>query len=329
MSKQHKIKWRESDTKELNRAVKNFNAKLNRLAKTSNNIILPEKVKVSELKKLINTRQDLTREINMLKRFSKKGSEKAVVIEGNENNLIITKWQKTEMNRRVGIINRKRKERFELLQDLEVYSRGQSLGYKKGDIGMGRVAEHTLKPMNAFTKSMSKGDLRAKWKAIMKESPSDFFTETDYRLKQNYIDTMLRNYNEEDVKDIIEVINNMDIKDFIVKFEQEQDVFDWNYPDEEKYTQYLSTLKSIWTPNKGNEDITMKSNSETLFRYNDKVNIYGKEDLSMLKGVTVENGYIALYQNGNKIGRFSSGEYAYEYIRKRNLVNGLSFNLEK
>lgn len=250
MSKQHKINWRESDTKELNRVVKNFNAKLNRLAKSGENVILPEKVRVSELKKLINTRQDLHREINMLKRFSKKGAEKGVVIEGNENNLTITKWQKTEMNRRVGIINRKRRERYELLQDLEVYSRGQSLGYKKGDIGMGRVAEHTLKPMNAFTKSMSKGDLKAKWKAIMKESPSDFFTETDFRLKQNYIDTMLRNYNEEDVKDIIEVINNMDIKDFIVKFEQEQDVFDWNYPDEEKYQQYLSTLKSIWKPNK-------------------------------------------------------------------------------
>ena len=250
MSKQHKINWRESDTKELNRVVKNFNAKINRLAKANDNILLPEKVKVSELKKLINTRQDLNREINMLKRFSKKGAEKGTIIEGNDNNLIITKWQKTEMNRRVGIINRKRKERFDLLKDIDVYSRGKSLGYKKGDIGMGRISEHTLKPMNAFTRSMSKADVKMKWKAIMKESPSDFYTETDYRLKQNYIDSMLQNYNEEDVKDIINVINKMDIKDFIVKFEQEQDVFDWNYPDEEKYQQYLSTLKSIWTPNK-------------------------------------------------------------------------------
>lgn len=250
MSKQHKIKWRESDTRELNRVVKNFNAKLNRLAKSSDNVILPEKVKVSELKKLINTRQDLQREINMLKRFSKKGSEKAVVIEGNENNLTITKWQKTEMNRRVGIINRKRKERFDLLKDLDVYSRGESLGYKKGDIGMGRTAEHTLKPMNAFTRTMDKADLKQKWKAIMKESPSDFFKESDFRLKENYINTILRNYNERDVVDVISAIENMDIKDFIVKFSQEQDVFDWNYPDEEKYQQYLSTLKSIWIPNK-------------------------------------------------------------------------------
>lgn len=250
MSKQHKIKWRESDTKELNRAIKNFNAKLNRLAKTNNNVVLPEKVKVSELKKLINTRQDLTREINMLKRFSKKGAEKGVALENNDNNLVITKWQKTEMNRRVGIINRKRKERYELLQDLEVYSRGQSLGYKKGDIGMGRTAEHTLKPMNAFTKSMDRGDLKAKWRAIMKESPSDFFKDTDFRLKKNYIDTILKNYNESDVKDVIKAIEDMDIKDFLIKFSQEQDVFDWNYPDEEKYQQYLSTLKSIWIPNK-------------------------------------------------------------------------------
>lgn len=250
MSKQHKIKWRESDTKELTRVVKNFNAKINRLNKSGSNAILPDKVKVSELKKLIGTRTDLQREINMLKRFSKKGAEKPVVIEGNENNLTITKWQRTEMNRRVAIINRKRKERFDLLQDLEVYSRGQGLGYKKGDIGMGRLSEHTLKPMNAFTRSMDKGDLKAKWNSIMKESPTDFFKDTDFRLKENYINSILTHYNEEDVKDVIETIRNMDIKDFIIKFEQEQDVFDWSYPDEEKYQQYLSTLKSIWLPNK-------------------------------------------------------------------------------
>ena len=52
MSKQHKIKWRESDTRELNRAVKNFNAKLNRLIKSGTNVILPDKVKVSEIKEL-------------------------------------------------------------------------------------------------------------------------------------------------------------------------------------------------------------------------------------------------------------------------------------
>ena len=119
----------------------------------------------------------------------------------------------------------------------------------------------------------------------------------------------------------------MDIKDFIVKFEQEQDVFDWNYPDEEKYQQYLSTLKSIWTPNKGAE--TENIEKEEFKMLKERTFIYGKEDLSMLRGIELSNGYIALYQNGRKIGRFSSGERAYVYIRKRNLVNGLEFNIEE
>ena len=74
MSKYHKINWREEDTKELTRVVRNFNAKIQRLSKTNPGItnLLPEKVSASELKNLINTRQDLKRELNALKRFSKR-----------------------------------------------------------------------------------------------------------------------------------------------------------------------------------------------------------------------------------------------------------------
>ena len=129
MSKYHKINWREEDTKELTRVVRNFNAKIQRLSKTNPGItnLLPEKVSASELKNLINTRQDLKRELNALNRFSKRGSETIVEIQENDYGLKTTKWQRTEMNRRVGVINRKRKARLEQFSNIEMKSGGQAL----------------------------------------------------------------------------------------------------------------------------------------------------------------------------------------------------------
>ena len=252
MSKYHKINWRESDTKELNRVVKNFNAKINRLAKKDNTLaaILPEKVKVSELKELIKTRQDLNRELNMLKRFSRKGSEKVVIIPDNDNNLQITKWQLTEMNRKVGLINRRRRERLEKLSNIEQKSRGESLGYKKGDIGMGKATEVSLSPMNAFTRTMSKSDLLMKWKAMMKESQSGFFTEKDFRTRENFIVALERSYNTSDIEDVISAIRKMDIDVFLNQFESEPGMFEFGYPpSQDQYEGYVSHLKSIWLTN--------------------------------------------------------------------------------
>lgn len=253
MSKYHKINWRESDTKELNRVVKNFNSKINRLAKKDNSLvnILPEKVKVSELKELIKTRQDLHRELNMLKRFSRKGSEKVVVIPENDNNLQVTKWQLTEMNRKVGLINRRRKQRLEKLSNIEQKSRGESLGYTKGDIGMGKATEVSLSPMNAFTRTMSRSDLKMKWKVMMKESQSGFFTEKDFRTRENFIVALERSYNTNDIQDVINVIRKMDIDVFLNQFESEPGMFEFGYPPtQDQYDGYVEHLKSIWIPNR-------------------------------------------------------------------------------
>ena len=84
MSRKYKIRWQESDTQELARAVKNFNAKISRIEKKHPELknALPEKMKVGELKNLINTRQDLKREINSLKRFTDKNNKIGLTDDG-------------------------------------------------------------------------------------------------------------------------------------------------------------------------------------------------------------------------------------------------------
>ena len=249
MPKYYKIRWQKEDIEEVNRVVRNFNAKINRLIEANPDIknILPEKVKAKELRALINTRKDLQRELNSLKRFSKRGAEQVVVLEDTEMNVKTTKWQIKEMNRRLYFINRRRKERLEKLSSYEATRSGQKLGYKKIDIGMGTIMENDLRPMKSYTPSINQRDLKKKWYSILSESQSDFYTKRDMKFRENYINTLLQNFKESDISDVVETIKNMNIDEFIERFED----FELAYPpNKEQYEAYLSEIKATWLPNK-------------------------------------------------------------------------------
>ncbi len=248
MSKYHKIRWSKQDTEEINRVVKNFNSKIKRLAKQTPEMasILPDKVSSKQLKELINTRQDLKRELNALKRFSKRGSEQIVNVPNSEYDLKITLWQRTEMNRRIGIINRRRKNRLNELQNIEMTSRGESLGYTRGQLGMGRAEEVALQPMTAFYRTMGNTDLKKRWQSILHQSQSDYFTKRDYQVRDNYITGLKQNYNEDDIKDVIDKIESMDIKDFLNTFNQEGGTFEFLYPNSELESEYINSLRTTW-----------------------------------------------------------------------------------
>lgn len=249
MPKQYNIRWKPSDNDELRRAVKNFNAKISRLEKKNphEKAALPERVTVKQLKSLISTRQDLNREINALKRFSKRGAEDIVTAPDNKYNLKITKWQRDEMNRRAAIINRKRKKRLDEIAGIELESRGEKLGYTRGQLGMGKADEVALSPIRAFTPAMSRQDVKKKYAAIQKESQSSYWRERELRMKANYIKSLEENFNPADIKDVVEAIDEMDFKEFRKIFEAEGGNFELSYPpDAESYQAHLSALKSIY-----------------------------------------------------------------------------------
>lgn len=249
MSKYHKIRWNDADSRELERVVRNFNSKINRLTKKNPEMknVLPDKVTVGQLKELINTRQDLKRELNSLKRFSKRGSEEIIVIPDTEYNLKTTKWQKNEISRRLSIINRRRKARLEQMQELEMKSRGEPLGYTRKELGMGKQMELSFLPLRGFTRHMSQKDLKWKWKTILNESQTDYFTKRDFQLRENYIKSLKENYRDNDIKDVIETIEKMDINDFLQTFQEEGGTFEFSYPpDEEQYKAYLSGVRTTW-----------------------------------------------------------------------------------
>ena len=261
MSEQYNIKWRIQDEEELRRVARNFNNKLRRLVKKNpeNKNILPQfynektdqfesRITVETLKSMIQTRQDYNRQINMLKRFSKRGAEDIVEAPNNEYGSRTTRWQKSEMNRMKAIVNNRRQERLDNLNLVEMMNSQGKLGYTVGQMfGMGLASKNQLQPTNAFTPSQSQTDIKYKFRALQKESRTRYHKDRDKILKENYIRTLEQNYKASDIREVVNKIRGMNPDLFILKFEAKGDAFEFAYPpDSEQYESYLSELKAYW-----------------------------------------------------------------------------------
>ena len=241
--------------------ARNFNDKLRREIKKSpeNKNILPQfynenteqfesRITVTMLHDLIKTRADYNRMLNMLKRFSQRGAEKIVDAPSNDYGTRTTKWQKQEMSRMVGIVNRKRQERLDKLNLVEMMNSQGSLGYTLGQMfGMGLASKNKLSPTKAFTPSQSQTDLKYKFRGLLTESKTTYHQDRDMLLKENYIRTLQENYKTKDIQDVVSKIRGMGSDAFVLKFEAKGDAFEFAYPpDEEQYQNYLSELKGYW-----------------------------------------------------------------------------------
>lgn len=124
MSKSSKIRWRERDTEQLARKVKNFNAKLTRLTKKNPALaeILPDRVSMKDLRGDITNRQEYNRVIKALSAFTEKGAE--AVVTGKQG-VTTTKWQLQQVKKAVAIENRRRKKEAERLKSAPVMIGGK------------------------------------------------------------------------------------------------------------------------------------------------------------------------------------------------------------
>ena len=84
------IRYDEKLEREINRTIKNFNQKIDRLEKEEKALFLPEKITKKELKEDYLTRTDLRRKLRQLQRFGERGAEKLMETEGGA---LITKYE--------------------------------------------------------------------------------------------------------------------------------------------------------------------------------------------------------------------------------------------
>ena len=125
-STQSKIRWQQKDYLSLGRAVANFNKKINELQKQEKKLYLPELKNYKDIKENIQTRSELNRVINSLKRFSKEGAEDLYVTKSGEQ---LTKWERGELGKQIKIAERGLKESAKALE-IPMKS-----GYSKAQMG--------------------------------------------------------------------------------------------------------------------------------------------------------------------------------------------------
>lgn len=126
MPKYHKIRWRATEKKELARLAKNFNAKIDYHLKKNPALkgVLPEKVKVKDLKADIITRKDLNRTLDKLSSFSKRGMEKAVTNDKGEQ---ATLFEIEQAKKNVRRLNAQRRAEQKRIDNAPVYVNGKEL----------------------------------------------------------------------------------------------------------------------------------------------------------------------------------------------------------
>ena len=249
-------KWTARDDGRLQKAIDNFNAKLDQLKRANPQMknALPPRATVTQYKKMIATPEDLNRELSALRGFLKKGADEIIEIPENKYNLKITKWQMEQMETRAAVINERRAKRRAEFEQLEATHGGESLGYKavEGGAGFGSEAQRGLDPIIPFTPAQGRTDLDAKFRAIMQGSMDSYWTKRDAIMKQNYLKALDNNFSQKEVADIKEKIKGMAPDEFYVKFLQEQTKFELLYDknNKNKAREVLSSLRQTWLPNK-------------------------------------------------------------------------------
>lgn len=98
------IRYNKNLNTRINSIVRNFNAKINRLERVSEELYLPEKTSVRELKETAKNRQQLERMLKDLQRYSEKGMEKTVQF---SSGIEMSKYQAYNLKRNLRIAKAK------------------------------------------------------------------------------------------------------------------------------------------------------------------------------------------------------------------------------
>ena len=88
------------------------------------------------------------------------------------------------------------------------------------------------------------------YKSAVIQSQSDFLTLSDYRAKSSYITGLKRNFNVNEIQDIIDAIENTPVDQWLHTFQTDADAkFEGLYPgNKEQEKQYADALRSVWLP---------------------------------------------------------------------------------
>lgn len=244
MSRKSKIRWRESDLAELQRTVRNYNAKIARAAKKNPDNIehLPQKMTMKQAKAAIETRADFNRLASSLQRFSKRGAEKIVT---SSRGAKATQWEVSEFKNKQRIENARRTRERKAIEAKEVKIGGKKQGVTRAE--MGRVKENALKPSRKKFDSMSQKE----WELATKNMDRAFSgierEKGRVRMRENYIKGLADSGILDAHPEIEEMIRSVDFDTFLETVETDETATFLFYKDPTAFEVRCDEILAAWT----------------------------------------------------------------------------------
>ena len=212
---------------EITRVVNNFNSKVKRLEREKNNLLIPEKVSIKELKKSVTSRPELKRELAKLQRYSQRGIEKTIKTEGG---LELSRYELEETIRESRRIKASLTRRINRVSNITptVFGVKQSATYSQMGLEQLSNLKARRKTLQKDVRKLNKEQFKDLQKQLeINRQKEKYLTEV---FKENYIDKMLFNlgyfigYDEEKIKYIKDKLMQLDEKQFLKLFETEEGI---------------------------------------------------------------------------------------------------------
>ena len=247
MPKFNKIRWREDDKKELARLAKNFNAKIEYQLKKNPELkdVLPEKVKVKDLKKDIASRKDLNRTLEKLSSFSQRGMEKVVTNEKGER---ATLFEIEQTKKNVRRLNAQRRAEQKKIDEMPVYIDG-----KKATTVRRMVQEQKAKPIQFDFNKSEKGGFKKFAEYVEKKISDSRYAIEGKAYLTTLKETFYAVYNTQTAQKLAELCDRINGEKLLaLYYEGFEEItpnfhYDRNIPEKEKINRTVRLLQGLIT----------------------------------------------------------------------------------
>ena len=246
--RQPNIRWRQRDVEELQRTVKNFNAKLYRMQKKNPEMeaVLPPRLTVTQLKNEIATRDEYNRILESLQKFSKLRQYSR--LPEADAPIQKTEWEIKHQTLRAKIANERKARRRKELADHTVKTGGKDTGVSR--VAMGKVRENEGKPISENLRGKKNtAEFERATKAIDSILNRELVEKKQLLMRENYIKG-LTDYgfldDPETAKLLESYIMGVSLDTFVnTVIDDEMGSFEW-YKDPQAFETRLKGLVDTW-----------------------------------------------------------------------------------
>lgn len=246
------IRWLKRDEAKLKKAVKRANTKANRLRKQGFDI---QNIKPSDIKRDVRTRKEFNKLLKDIDKFTKRGSEKG------KKKSDVFQYEIDVAKYKHRTVEEKKAKQLEELKQKDLKSRGESVGYTRGETGvkMGDVTLNSLKERQ-FKENLKRAEFNKysmHMDFLLDKKAQEYQKEIK---KENYIRAMITQGLSEEMQKLIAFINTDDFME--VLHTDTEGGFMFIYDDAQRQI-YEETLSEVWADsfeNNKEEFLTMLKN---------------------------------------------------------------------